>query len=156
MEKQSSIAKLKKQKEVIEKVYKAFETGNTSGLENYVTSNMKEHNPAPTIKSKGIQTLKDQIEFYHTAFPDLKIKIKEIFGDGEKVAVYATYSGTNKGEMMGMPATNKKTSIDGIEIVKFENEKMSEHWGIYDNLEMYKQLGLMPETHEMAETEMLE
>ena len=151
MEKQNGTAKLNKHREVIEKIYNAFETGNTSGLENYVTNNFKERNPPPSLKSTGIQSLKDQINLYHTAFPDLKIKIKEIFGDGEKVAIYCTFTGTNKGAMIGIPATNKKTSVDGIEIVKFDGEKISDHWGVYDNLEMFKQLGLIPVANAMEQ-----
>lgn len=149
MEKETSSAKIKKQREAVEKLYKAFETGNISGLENIVASNVKEHTPDPSAKSKGIQYTKDQISLYHTAFPDMKIKIKECFGDGEKLTVYSTFTGTNKGAMMGIPATNKKVSIDGIDIIKFEKDKISDHWGIYDNLGMFKQLGLMPEVGEL-------
>lgn len=145
--------KIKKQKEMVEKLYKSFETGNTTGIESIVAANVKEHTPDPSSKSKGIQYTKDQIELYHTAFPDMKIKIKECFGDGEKLTVFATFSGTNKGAMMGIPATNKKVSIDGIDILKFEKDKITEHWGIYDNLGMFKQLGLMHEFSEMEEQE---
>lgn len=151
MEKQTASAQLKKQKEVIEKVFKAFETGNVTGLENLVAKDYKEHNPEPSMKSKGLQLLKDQIELYHTAFPDMKIKISEIFGDGEKLAVYSTFTGTNKGEMFGIPATNKKVTVNGMDIMKFDNEKISDHWGVYDNLTMFKQLGLVPEL-ELEET----
>jgi steroid delta-isomerase-like uncharacterized protein len=145
MEKQTS-AKLKSQREVVEKLYKAFETGNIADLEECVTKDYKEHNPDPQMKSKGIQLLKDQVNLYHTAFPDTKIKINDIFGDGEKLAIYTTLTGTNKGEMFGIPATNKKVNVNAIEIVKFEDGKISDHWGVYDNLAMFKQLGLIPET----------
>lgn len=153
MEKQNGSAKLAKQKEVMKKVYEAFETGKTSDLENYVSSTLEEHIPDPTMKSKGIQLLKDQIELYHTGFPDLKITINEIFGDGEKLTVFSTFTGTNKGSMNGMPPTNKKVSVNGIEIAKFKDEKITDHWGVYDNLGMFMQLGLVPSFDKLMKQE---
>ncbi len=153
MEKQNGSAKLAKQKEIIKKLYAAFETGNTSDLKNLVTNDIKEHMPDPTLKSTGIQMLKDQIELYHTAFPDTKIKINEIFGDGEKLTIYSTFTGTNKGSFMGMAPTNKKVTVNGIEIVKFNEEKITDHWGVYDNLKMLTQLGIVPSMEKMMKQE---
>jgi len=153
MEKQNGSAKLAKQKEIMKKVYSAFETGRTSDLENYVTNNMKEHIQDPSFKSTGIQLLKDQVELYHRAFPDLKIKINEMFGDGEKLTIYSTLTGTNKGSFMGIPPTNKKVSINAIEFVKFNEEKLSDHWGVYDMLSMMTQMGLVPSMDKLAKHE---
>jgi predicted ester cyclase len=153
MEKQNGSAKLAKQKEVMKKVYSAFETGNTSELGNYFTNDVKEHTPDPSMKSTGIQMVKDQIELYHTAFPDTKIKINEIFGDGEKLTIYSTFTGTNTGSFMGSTPTNKKVTVNGIEIVKFTDDKITDHWGVYDNMSMMMQLGLVPSFEEMMKHE---
>ena len=54
-------------------------------------------------------------------------------------------TGTNSGPMMGMPATNKKmTGIMGIDMMRWENGKFVEHWGLFDEHAMMSQLGLMP------------
>jgi hypothetical protein len=45
---------------------------------------------------------------------------------------------------MGMPATNKKIDIMGIDYVSFNSDgKVSEHWGYSDDMMMMQQLGLM-------------
>ena len=45
---------------------------------------------------------------------------------------------------MGMPATNKKIDVEGVDIIRFKNGKAVEHWGVYDNMKMMQQLGMMP------------
>jgi predicted ester cyclase len=85
----------------------------------------------------------------------MKIKINEIFGDGEKLTIYTTMSGTNKGSFMGISPTNKKISVNGIEFVKFKDEKITDHWGVWDNLGMFMQLGLIPSFNKLMKQEVL-
>jgi predicted ester cyclase len=40
--------------------------------------------------------------------------IQDIVGENEKIVVAWTISGTHDGEFMGIPATHKKVSADGI------------------------------------------
>jgi len=150
MEKQNGSAKISKQKEIIQKIYTVFETGKVADLENYVDKNIKEHTPDPSMKGTGIELIKGQIELYHTAFPDMKIKINEIVGDGEKLTIFSTMTGTNTGSLMGMSPTNKKVTVNGVDIMKFNGEKVTDHWGVYDNLSMLSQLGMVPSLEEMV------
>lgn len=140
----NATTRLAKQKEIIMKIYEAFEAGNTTSLENYVTADYKEQRPDPAIKTTGIQSLKDSIRLYNSAFPDIKIKINDIFGDGDKLCVFSTVTGTHKGTFLGVEPSNKKINISGIEIIKFTNDKVSEHWAIFDKVGMFTQLGLLP------------
>jgi len=55
------------------------------------------------------------------------------------------WTGTQKGEFMGIPPAGKNFSIAVIDIVRFEGGKFVEHWGIMDNMAMMQQLGAFPE-----------
>ena len=41
----------------------------------------------------------------------------------------------------GLPATNRDYNITGIDIYRFENDKVVERWGNSDLASMYNQLG---------------
>jgi len=58
--------------------------------------------------------------------------------------VRVTYSGTQQGELMGIPPTGKPFSVTGIEIYRFDGGKIVEHWLEVDNLGMLQQLGVVP------------
>jgi predicted ester cyclase len=45
---------------------------------------------------------------------------------------------------MGHPPTGKPMTLDVIDIDRFDNGKLVEHWGIPDRLAVLLQLGMFP------------
>ena len=78
------------------------------------------------------------------AFPDLAIKVVNIFEEQDKVAVTVRISGTQHGEFMGHKATGRAFEIDGVDILRVEDGKLLEHWGVIDSQQMLAQLRLSP------------
>lgn len=76
--------------------------------------------------------------------PDQKITLEMLIAEGEKVAVYATYSGTMTGPMGEFPATGRFSSSPFLGIFRIEEERIAELWVEWDNLGMLGQLGLFP------------
>ena len=54
----------------------------------------------------------------------------------------STWSGTQQGELFGLPATSKPFSMNVIDIVRFEGDTVVEHWGVSDVAGMMQQVGL--------------
>ena len=93
---------------------------------------------------RGIKDYKQHVNDFYSAFPDLHFTIEDMFVEGDKVAMRLTGSGTNKGELRGIPPTNKKVTVSMIEIYHFAGGKFVEGWSRYDTLGMMQQLGLIP------------
>jgi predicted ester cyclase len=64
------------------------------------------------------------------AFPDLRVEIHDQIAEGDKVTTRKTVHGTHQGELMGIAPTNKRISIEVIDIVRLENGRYVEHWGV--------------------------
>lgn len=64
------------------------------------------------------------------AMPDIKVTIYQLIAEGDWVTTRKNISGTHTGELMGIAATGKKISIDVVDMVRLENGKYKEHWGI--------------------------
>jgi predicted ester cyclase len=64
------------------------------------------------------------------ALPDLRVEIHEQVAEGDKVTTRKTIHGTHRGEFFGIPATNRRVAIDVIDIVRLENGRYIEHWGV--------------------------
>jgi len=79
-----------------------------------------------------------------TAFPDFKIEEKEIVSAGDWVVAYSLGTGTHKGDLGPVKATNKPVKIDYAEVIRLENGKIKETWSYMNNLQLYGQLGLLP------------
>jgi steroid delta-isomerase-like uncharacterized protein len=74
------------------------------------------HDPIYSGPSIGPEVYRGQVAMFVTGFPDARLAIEDTVAEQDKVAVRWTISGTHKGEFLGIPATNKKVSVDGITI----------------------------------------
>jgi steroid delta-isomerase-like uncharacterized protein len=130
-------------------LHRAFDLGDTAYTREHATADMVDHNPAPNQKP-GVEGLVDFIREWRTAFPDAKIVVNDIVAKGEKVWIYNTLSGTNTGTFMGKPASGKKISVEGVDIVRIVDGKMVEHWGWFDQMKFMEQMGMMPDMNAAA------
>src|ERR1700675_2083339 len=89
----------------------------------------------------GPEGLKRTIKVLRSAFPDFTITITEVGAVGDKVLAMQKGGGTNLGSFAGRPPTGIKAFIDVIDVCRFENGKMVEHWGVPDQLGMMMALG---------------
>jgi len=93
---------------------------------------------------RGLKDFKKSMGEFFDAFPDNHFAIDDIFAEGDKVAVRYTITGTHKGELMGIPATNKKVTLVALEIDRIVGGKFVEGWIRFDTLGFMQQLGLAP------------
>jgi steroid delta-isomerase-like uncharacterized protein len=89
----------------------------------------------------GPEAYKRQVLLFLKAFPDLHWTVVEIVGGNERIVVAWTLSGTHDGEFMGIPATHKKISVNGISIHHIANEKIRDSNVSWDQLGVMQQLG---------------
>jgi predicted ester cyclase len=98
-----------------------------------------------SIDMRGdLKDFKQMESEWYDAFPDMHYTIDDMVAEGDKVAARVTMTGTHKGEIMGIPPTNKKVTVSGIVIDRFAGGKIVEDNGIFDMLGLMRQLGLVP------------
>jgi predicted ester cyclase len=55
------------------------------------------------------------------------------------------FTGTHKGEWMGIPATGRSVSVTIFDMFRVSGGKIVEHWGLLDSGAMMEQLGVAPQ-----------
>jgi len=123
---------------VIEEV---FDQGNYDLLDTLLAPNFQEHQFG---LQKTLDGLKQDIQHLRAAFPDIRHTIEDVVADGDKVWMRMTARGTNTGPFIG-PPTGKAMTITVIDVCRFENGKIVEHWGVPDQFALMAQLGLLPQ-----------
>jgi len=98
----------------------------------------------PPMLPKGKEGGKMMFEMWNQAFPDYTMTVQDIIGEGDTVAVRWSFTGTNAGPFMGMPATHKRVTVGGINMLKFKNGKIAENLPEFDKFGMMQQLGVIP------------
>jgi steroid delta-isomerase-like uncharacterized protein len=99
---------------------------------------------APPPFPPGPGHMKQLVTTLTTAFPDSHFTVEDVIAAGDKVVGRITWSGTHRGEFLGIPATGKTFKVSHIQIYRFAEGKMVEHWAVRDDLSMLRQLGLVP------------
>jgi predicted ester cyclase len=75
-------------------------------------------------------------------FPDLRLTVEDAVGEGDLVAQRVHFEGTHTGVFQGLPPTHKTVSFSGLELNRFADGKVVEHWFQLDALGLLQQLGL--------------
>jgi predicted ester cyclase len=76
-------------------------------------------------------------------FPDLRLTVEDAVGEGDLVAQRVHFEGTHTGEFQGLPPTQRKVSFSGLELNRFVDGRVAEHWFQLDALSLLQQLGLV-------------
>lgn len=121
-----------------------FNQGNLDSLEELCTEDIVDHESAPGMPP-GREGVKAFVTMYREAFPDLHATVEDIVSEGDQAVARVSFTGTHKGELMGMPATGKSIDVSTMDMIRFEDGKAAEHWGVTDQMGMMQQLGVIPE-----------
>jgi steroid delta-isomerase-like uncharacterized protein len=84
------------------------------------------------------------IAAFLTGFPDFRLAVEEVLGEGDQVVVRWTFHGTHSGEFLGIPPTGKPVAMAAIEINRVVGGQVAEHRVVLDQLGMLQQLGVVP------------
>jgi len=93
---------------------------------------------------RGLKSFKQSMSEVFSAFPDAHLTFDDMVVEGDKAVTRWTFTGTQKGELRGIPPTNKKVTFWAIEIDRIAGGKLVEAWERYDSLGLMQQLGVVP------------
>ena len=80
---------------------------------------------------------------FKEGFPDLRLTIEDAVAEGDLVAQRIRFAGTHTGVFQGLPPTNRTVEFSGLELNRFVEGRVAEHWFQLDALGLLQQLGLM-------------
>jgi len=119
--------------------------GKLAVIDQLVASDATFHDPSvPGGKFTGPQGMKQFVQIYLGAFPDVRLTINDQIAEGEEVVTRWTATGTHSGELMGIAPTNKRATVTGVDIDRYQGGKVVEAWASYDMLGLLQQLGVVP------------
>ncbi len=112
-------------------------------IDRFMAEDFVEHEAIPGMDNTR-ETPRQLFKMMLAAFPDFRATIHDMLQDGDKVAVRATFSGTQQGEFMGVPASGNGVEWAVIDILQFRDDKVVAHWGVMDLAGAMAQMGAAP------------
>ena len=117
-----------------------FAQGDLGVVDELVSPDAIEHQRG---SKPGIEGTKATITTLRRWFSDFELTVVKLTAEGDTVWSLNRARGVNTGSVMGFPPTGKSFEIDVMDVVRFEDGKIVEHWGVPDQLGMLIHLGLM-------------
>jgi steroid delta-isomerase-like uncharacterized protein len=125
--------------------------GNLDFADEALTSDFVKYEPASPEGIRGPEGFKQNVAAVRSAFPDFHDKIVDQVAEGDQVVTRYVTSGTQEGELAGIPPTGKWVEVAGMGIDYFSGEKIAETWEYYDVLGMMQQMGVIPYPEQPAQ-----
>ena len=124
-------------------VEEAINKGRLDVMDEIVAADFVELDPLPGQR-QGREGLKEVIAMMRAAFPDIHWVTEETVEQDEKVVSRFTWTGTHRGEFLGIPATGKSVSVKGVVIDRVVAGQMTDSRILMDTFGMLQQLGVVP------------
>lgn len=128
----------------VRRLYDTINAGNLEAFGSLLADDFIEHEETP-----GLAPTKDGVLAFfamqQAAFPDMHMHVEDLIADGGRVAARVRYTGTHRGDFMGMPATGKSVEVNLIDIhLVGDDGLVHEHWGVMDTMALMQQVGALP------------
>ena len=130
-------------KATMSRIYEeVFSQGDLGLIDELLADDFVEHEELPPGVPQGKGAPRAMMTMMRGAFPDFHARVEELLEDGDKVIARVRFSGTHRGEFMGIPATGKRFDIAVIDIIEVRDGKGVAPWGVMDMAGMMEQLGV--------------
>jgi predicted ester cyclase len=102
-------------KAMVQRLVDLWNTGNLAGLDECLAAdyaNRDPNNPEVT----GLPSYKRWAAAARAAFPDLRVRVEDLIGEGDRVTKLWSFAATHRGEFLGAAPTGRRITWSGITI----------------------------------------
>jgi len=117
--------------------------GQIESTDRFFWEDMVEQVPFPG-QGPGIDGLKHVLRGMRAAFPDMHWQVEEQLTEGDRVLTRFEWTGTHRGEFLGVAATGRSVKVWGMVIDRIQEGRIKESRIIMDTPGLMMQLGAIP------------
>jgi steroid delta-isomerase-like uncharacterized protein len=130
-------------KAIVHKCVDLINAKDLGGALTFFGPNHVEHASIPGMSS-GVEAVRAFFSMLFAGFPDVQTAVLDTIAEGDKVVLRASTEGTHTGSFLGIPPTGKHAKWSFIDIYRFADGKIVEHWDETNQMDLMQQLGLVP------------
>lgn len=108
-----------------------MQKGNVAMLDDLVAPDFVDHQPAPG-QDAGAAGVKQFVSALHKAISGLQVTVEHVVAEGDMVVAHVVCRGKQTGDLLGIPASGKDVVMRVSDLVRIQNGKAVERWGVED------------------------
>jgi steroid delta-isomerase-like uncharacterized protein len=136
-------ATLEANKELFRQYVEAYNSKDLDRLDELMAPDFARHSDAAT-EVNSLEEFKADLRQAAEAFPDAHMEFQLLVAEGDKVAAYGTWTGTQEAAWGTFPGTGKRAELKFFYLFRVEDSKLAEMWTEWDNVGFLTQLGHFP------------
>jgi steroid delta-isomerase-like uncharacterized protein len=132
-------------KALVERWFAALSGGASEDVANLAAADIVYHDPSPREESQTGGT-EEWASDRGQDYPDLEVTVEQVIAEGDMVASYQRYTGTQQGDVedeRGVPATGLAMEWVSMGLFRIECGKIAEVWAVADDLGRLQRLGVI-------------
>jgi predicted ester cyclase len=118
--------------------------GDLELIDEVIAENLIDNIIMPGFEGSGREGYRASAVQMRTAFPDYHESVDFAVAEGDIVVSFARITGTQTGELYGMPPSGRRIELPTIGALRIKDGRVFERWGVGDSLLMMQQLGFIP------------
>ena len=136
---------VERNKAIVERYFGELNRGNLAVIDEVIDEHYIAHDPSlPHDMREGVDMLKAMIQRTRVAFPDQRIDLDDVIGEGDRVACRIKFFGHLAGEWDGLVYDGREVSFTGMAMFRISGRKIVEAWYNFDHYGFMRQLGALP------------
>lgn len=130
-------------KSLVRRFYEeVWDRGSTDFAYEVFAADYVRHDLRATDALPGPEGQKKIADAFRAAFPDLRVTVDLIVGEGDYVVGRWTATGTHTGTWGAVAPTGRQARFSAVNIYRFKDGKVAEIWNHRDDLGLAEQLGV--------------
>jgi steroid delta-isomerase-like uncharacterized protein len=119
-----------------------FSLGDERAMDSVLAEDYVNHDlPMPAPGRAGFKQIHG---LFRAGFPDIRVTIEETIAEGDQVASHGYFTGTHRGEFMGLAPTGKPIHVAYLDYWRVADGRLADNWVRMDSVGLLQQLGVLP------------
>jgi steroid delta-isomerase-like uncharacterized protein len=136
---------IEQNKALVRRFGEASNARNFDAVRELLAADFVRHSQAsPNVSVTSRDQFIDYLKADAAVFPDSRQTLEHIAAEGDLVAFWVLYEGTQEAQMGPFPPAHKRMRLDSSGMFRIRNGKLAELWVTWDNLAALTQLGHFP------------
>jgi steroid delta-isomerase-like uncharacterized protein len=130
-------------KALVRRYFEASLRRDLSAIDQILAVDFVTHNPVQGVPPDR-DGAKQAVRLLEPVFGGVALTIDQMVAEGDTVAVRWSWQAVHQGELLGIPATGKRVSMNGLSMYRVAEGAIAEEWEERDKLGLLQQLQAEP------------